>query len=449
MLTFLGSGQRFCDGISRRNFLRLGSLAVGGLTLSDLLRHEAQAGTSSSHKAVIMVFLSGGPPHQDMVDLKPDAPVDVRGEFKPIRTRVPSIQICEHLPLLAERMDRLTIIRAMVGCAGEHAAHQCMTGYDSGEVKRGHLPAFGAYVSRIQGPTHPAIPAFVCLSPRMKTSTWSYCGDGGFLGQSHAPFTPNQGDADMTLHVPPDRLADRKSLNQQLDTLRRRFDGNPNFQGMDLNMQRAYELLTSSKVAEALDLEREDVRVRDRYGRGSPQPAGYGDAGPLLNDYFLAARRLVEAGVRVVTLSYGRWDWHGKPHGTTFENARHHLPMLDQALSALLDDLEQRGMAQDVSVLVWGEFGRTPKINPNGGRDHWPPVACAMLAGGGLRTGQVIGATDSWAGFAKDRPVHVREILATMYHTLGIRVDTHTVEDPFGRPLMLLDGKYHPIKEMI
>jgi hypothetical protein len=448
MLTLLAERQRFCDGITRRNFLQIGSLAVGGLTLPQLLRHEAQAGTGSSTKAVIMVFLSGGPPHQDMVDLKPDAPEDVRGEFKPIRTRVPSIQICEHLPRIAERMDRLAIIRSVVGCAGEHAAHQCMTGYDSGEVRRGNLPAFGAYVSRLQGSTDPAVPAFICLSPKMITQTWAYSGDGGFLGRTHAPFTPNQGSADMTLSVPPDRLADRRSLLQSLDTLRRRFD-NSNLEGMDQVTRRAYDLLTSNKVADALDLTREDVRVRDRYGRGDPKPAGYGDAGPLLNDYFLAARRLVEAGVRVVTLSYGRWDWHGKPHGTTFDNARHHLPMLDIALSALLDDLEQRGMSQDVSVLVWGEFGRTPKINPNGGRDHWPPVACAMLAGGGIRTGQVIGATDAWAAYAKDRPVHVRDILATMYHNLGIDVTTHVLEDPFGRPFALMDGKHQPLKELI
>jgi hypothetical protein len=346
-------------------------------------------------------------------------------------------------------MDRVAILRAVVGCAGEHAAHQCMTGHDSGEVRRGNRPAFGAYVSRLQGQTSPAIPPFVCLSPRMTTSTWAYTGGGGFLGRTHAPFTPNQGDADMTPNVPRERMGERQALNQQLDTLRRRLDGNASFEGMDQVMQRAYELLTSSKVAEALDLEREDVRLRDRYGRGSPKPAGYGDAGPLLNDYFLAARRLVEAGVRVVTLAYGRWDWHGKPHGTTFENAREHLPMLDQALTALLDDLEQRGMAQDVSVVVWGEFGRTPKVNPNGGRDHWPPVSCALLAGGGMKTGQVIGATDAWAAYAKDRPVHMNDILATLYHNLGIDVGTRSVEDQFGRPLPLLDGKHQPVKELI
>jgi uncharacterized protein (DUF1501 family) len=222
---------------------------------------------------------------------------------------------------------------------------------------------------------------------------------------------------------------------------------------MDRVTERAYDLLTSTKVAEALDLERESPALRDRYGRGSAAPAGYGDAGPLLNDYFLAARRLVEAGVRVVTLSYGRWDWHGKASDgdsrTNFENARIHVPMLDRGLSALVEDLQQRGMLDDVTVVVWGEFGRTPQINKNGGRDHWPAVACALLAGGGLRTGQVIGATDAWAGYAKDRPVHVRDILATLYHTLGIDVTGHTLQDPFGRPMALFEGNHQPVKELI
>ena len=186
------------------------------------------------------------------------------------------------------------------------------------------------------------------------------------------------------------------------------------WKGRTSSARQALSILTSSRLVEALDLEREDPRLRDRYGRGSPEPAGYGDAGPLLNDYFLAARRLVEAGVRVVTLAYGRWDWHGKPYGTTFENARDHLPMLDIGLTALLDDLYDRGMEKDVSVIVWGEFGRTPKINKDGGRDHWPAVSCALLAGGGMRVGQVIGSTDRLAEQPKDRPVSFQEIFATL-----------------------------------
>jgi uncharacterized protein (DUF1501 family) len=217
----------------------------------------------------------------------------------------------------------------------------------------------------------------------------------------------------------------------------------------DEHTRQALSILTSSKLAEALDLDREPARVRDWYGRGDPKPAGYGDAGPLMNDYLLAARRLVEAGVRVVTLAYGRWDWHGTPHGTTFENARHHLPVLDRGLCALLDDLRSRGLDRDVTVLVWGEFGRTPRINKNAGRDHWPQVGCALLAGGGMKTGQVIGSTTAYAEQAKDRPVHFQEVFATLYRNLGLDPRKQTVTDLSGRPQYLVDDPYGPMAEVV
>ncbi len=450
MLTILGRKHRFCDRVSRRSFLQIGGLALGGLSLPQILRAEAQAGVSNPHKAVIMVFLSGGPPHQDMVDLKPDAPAEVRGEFKPIRTKVTGIEVCEHLPLLAARMDRLAIIRSLVGSEGQHAAFQCVTGRTQQRQPAGGWPSLGSVVSKLQGPVNRSVPPFVSLTPPMKTATWANPGNPGFLGLAHAPFKPNaDGLADMVLKgVSMERLGDRRALLASFDTMRREADASGAVQGMDRFTRQAFGILTSSKLAEALDLEQEDPRLRDRYGRGSPKPAGYGDAGPLLNDYFLAARRLVEAGARCVTLAYGRWDWHGKPHGTTFENAREHLPMLDRGLSTLLDDLEQRGLDRDVSVVVWGEFGRTPKINANAGRDHWPAVACALLAGGGLRTGQVIGSTDRLAGHAKDRPVTFQEVFATLYYNLGINTDTATVTDLSGRPTYLVDG-VKPLKELV
>jgi uncharacterized protein (DUF1501 family) len=188
--------------------------------------------------------------------------------------------------------------------------------------------------------------------------------------------------------------------------------------------------------------------LRDRYGRGDPKPAGYGDAGPLLNDYFLAARRLVEAGVRVVTLAYGRWDWHGKPYGTTFENSRHHFPVLDRGLTVLLEDLRIRGLDKDTTVLVWGEFGRTPRINKEAGRDHWPQVACAILAGGGMKTGQVIGSTNAYAEEARDRPVHFQEIFATLYQNLGLDPRTNTIVDHASRPHYLVDDPFGPLPEL-
>ena len=235
----------------------------------------------------------------------------------------------------------------------------------------------------------------------------------------------------------------------QLDRLKREADATGAIHGLDSWQQQAFGILTSSKLADALDLEKEDPKLRDRYGRGSSEPAGYGDAGPLLNDYFLAARRLVEAGVRVVSLAYGRWDWHGRPHGTNFDNARDHLPALDQGVCTLLEDLESRGMLRDTSVLVWGEFGRTPRINKNGGRDHWPNVACALLAGGGIRAGQVIGATNRLGEHATERPVHFQEVFATLYRNLGIDINRATINDWSGRPRYLVDHtRYQAIKEL-
>ncbi|MFO0867083.1 MAG: DUF1501 domain-containing protein [Gemmataceae bacterium] len=398
-----------------------------------------------------MIFLAGGPPHQDMVDLKPDAPVEIRGEFRPISTKVPGIQICEHLPRLASVTDRLAILRAVVGSEGHHSAFQCQTGRRSSNQPQGGWPSLGSIVSKLQGPTAPAMPSFVGLAPKMATSTWADAGQPGFLGIQHAPIKPNaDGMGSMTLdRMRLEHFADRRALLGSFDAIRRDMDRRGSLEAADVFQRQALEILTSNRLAEALDLEREPAHVRDRYGRGDPRPAGFGDAGPLMNDYFLAARRLVEAGVRIVTLSYGRWDWHGQPHGTNFDNARHHLPVLDQGLTALLEDLRLRGLDQDVTVLVWGEFGRTPRINPQGGRDHWPAVSCALLAGGGLRTGQVIGSTNRYAEFAVDRPVHFQDVFATLYRSIGIDVSQATVTDLTGRPTYLVDEGHAPIRELI
>lgn len=449
MLNVLGARHRFCDGINRRTLLRLGGLAMGGLSLPDLLRAEAVA-NRRSHKAVIMVFLSGGPPHQDMVDLKVDAPVEIRGEFQPIATKVPGIEICELLPMLAQRTDRLSIIRSLVGSEGRHAAFQCMTGHSVNGQPAGGWPSLGAAVSRIQGTVEAGTLPFVGLSPRMKNPTWADPGQAGFAGQGHAPFAPNAEQARLGLNgISAESLRNRKRLLEEIDRLKRDADTNGAVAGLESQYQAAFGVLTSSKVVNALDLEREDSKTRDRYGRGATENAGYGDAGPLMNDYLLAARRLVEAGARVVTLAYGRWDWHGRPHGTNFENARDHFPILDQGLAALLDDLRDRGMDRDVSVVVWGEFGRTPVINKNGGRDHWPQVACALLAGGGMRTGQVIGSTNRLGEHPKERPVHFQEVFATLYRCLGIDVSRTMLPDVSGRPQFLVDPIYEPLPELL
>lgn len=450
MLTIFGEPRQFCDRVSRRDFLRIGGLALGGLSMPDIIRAESRAGIGSSKKAIIMVFLAGGPPHQDLVDLKPDAPVEIRGEFDPIATNVPGIEICELLPQLARMTDKLAIIRSIVGSEGQHAAFQCMTGWTHARQPLGGWPSFGSAVSKLLGPTEPRTPAFVGLSPSMKTSSWADSGQPGFLGMAHAPFKPTaEGKGDMVLNgVTLDRLEDRRTLLASVDRFRREVDASGAMEGLDAATAQAFGVLTSSRLAEALDLSREPQHVRDRYGYGSPEPAGFGDAGPLLNTYFLTARRLVEAGVRCVTLSYGRWDWHGKPYGTNFENARGHFPMLDQGISALVEDLHERGLDEEVSVIVWGEFGRTPRINPMGGRDHWPQVSCGILAGGGMRTGQVIGSTNRLGEHAQDRPVHFQEVFATLYHRLGIDVNTATLNDFSGRPQYLVDHM-QPMRELI
>ncbi len=448
MLTLFanGSGSKYCDGVSRRNFLKIGGLALGGLSLPQLLRAEAISGSRNPHKAIIMIFLPGGPSHQDIFDLKADAPSEVRGEFKPIGTNVPGIQITEHLPLLAKLADRYTIIRSMVGAEDNHYAVQCLTGRLARTAPPGGWPCLGSVLSRLQGPVDRSMPTFIGLSPKMGHTPWSDNGAPGFLGVGHAPFQPNKGGGkdDMTLNgLTLERLADRKALLTGFDQFRRDLDGSGMMDGIDAFNQQAFGILTSSRLLEALDVGKEDPAVRARYGQGDPRNRD--DGAPKLMEHMLTARRLVEAGARCVTLAFSRWDHHGDNFGAL----RQDLPLLDQGVSALLTDLRERGLEKDVSVVVWGEFGRTPTINKDGGRDHWPRVSCALLAGGGMRHGQVIGATDRLGGEATERPVQFGEVFATLYSALGIDVNKVTVPDLTGRPQFLVENGLQPMKELI
>ena len=447
MLSLLGGrSTKFCDNLSRRNFLQIGGLALGGLSLPELLRAESTSGQKSRHKGIIMVFLPGGPPHQDMWDLKMDAPTEIRGPFSPIATNVPGIEIGELFPRMAQMSDKFSYIRSIVGAAGPHYAFQCLTGKTDRQQPLGGWPAMGSYLSKLMGSGDPSVPAYVGLSPKMGHMPWADNGQSGFLGISHAPFKPHgEGREDMVLNgITTDRLSDRKAVLGALDRFRREVDASGMMEGLDSFTQQAFGILTSSKLAEALDLNKEDVKLRDRYGRGVNELKD--DGGPRLLDNFLVARRLIEAGVRCVTLAFSRWDWHGN----NFGQARTEMPMLDQALTALIEDLEQRGMLDDVPVVCWGEFGRTPKINTNAGRDHWPQVSCAVVAGGRMKTGQVIGQTNRLGEYPTERPVHFQEVHATLYKAMGIDIDTTTVRDLQGRPRYLVDhDEYRPMKELV
>ena len=431
MLSFLGRTQAFCDGLSRRNFLQIGAFGAG-LTLADVLRaraagkNEPQAlrGSGETPKSAIMIYLPGGPSHMDMYDLKPEAPAEFRGEFKPIATNVPGVQICEHFPMQARMWDKLAVVRSLVS-VDEHSDSLVMTGYSENTNRTAGHPSFGAVVSKVRGGAAD-IPPFVSLRG-MSVGT-----EPGFLGVAHRPFSP-EGPSRENLRlangVTTSRLDDRKDLLASFDTARRDLDTHGTLKGMDAFTQRAFDMIASGTARKALDLKNEDPKTRERY-KGVEQ--------------FLTARRLVEAGVGCVTLSYGGWD----THSGNFKTLAKQLPMLDRGIANLIQDLHDRGMQDDVVTVVWGEFGRTPKINgTDAGRDHWSPVMSAMVAGGGLKMGQAVGASSARAEYPKDRPYKVPHLLATMYKAMGID-PSQTFPNGSGRPMYVLDER-DLVKELV
>ena len=448
MLTLWRSTKcpRFCDGLSRRSFLQIGSLGMGGLSLPTLLNTEARATaprSGNSHKSIIMVYLAGGLAHQDTFDLKPDAPEGIRGEFKPIPTRLPGVQISELLPKIAGLLDKVAVIRSIVNLRDEHSSFQNLTGFPMAQSQREGRPNFGSVIARVQGPVAPVVPPFIDLFPVMQHRPYNSPGPG-FLGHGYSAARMD-GDELALLKPPRDmslqRFDGRCSLFRQFDQLRHHIDA-ADLSGMDNAYRKAFDVLTSDKVVRALDITLEDPKLRDRYGIGSSTHLG--DGAPMWNDQLLIARRLVEAGARCVTVAYGFWDTHGQ----NFSWLRRHLPLFDQGISALVEDIHARGLENDVTVVVWGEFGRSPKINKDAGRDHWARVNSALMFGGGMKVGQVIGSTDKLGGTAASHPIHYLDVLATIYHNLGI--DPHAfINDKANRPVNVLPPTTSPIRELI
>lgn len=443
--------RSFCDGISRRNLLKIGALGAAGLTLPQLLSAEAAAGIQNSSKSVILVYLVGGPPHQDLFDLKPEAPAEIAGPWRPIATNVPGIEICELLPMMAKMMDKFAVIRSLSNAQGGHDAVQCYTGFTrAGRQPTGGWPQVGSAVAKLQGAATPATPPYISLCYECTHGPYNEPGPG-YLGAAYAPFRPlGPTKSDMVLQgVTTDRLADRKNLLASVDRFRRDADASGMMRGLDHFTQQAMGVLTSSKLAEALDLSQEDPRTIARYGTGDTTKHMDGNGAPRVPQSFLAARRLIEAGARFVTVNYSKWDWHGGPNNTIFQREKQDFPVFDQGITALVEDLHNRGLDKNTTVLVWGEFGRTPQISAQVGRDHWPRVACALMAGGGMKMGQIIGATDRLGGEPVDRPVLFQEVFATLYHHLGIDVRHATIPDLNGRPQYLVDPGVQPMQELV
>ncbi len=422
--------------LSRRQAIHVG-LGLFGLSLADALRAET---VTRRKKSVIYVVLDGGPSHIDMWDMKPDAPAEYRGPFNPVATSLPGVQICEHMPLLAARLHRTALVRGVASVENDHFLSEVYSGLPR---TAGRRPAFGSAVSRIAG-TGTALPAYVSLD-RAGSDQFEF-EKPFYAGAAHAPFRPF-GEAVGNLKSVTDAalLEDRRALLRAFDTVSKGLEG---AEGLTPFQARAMDIMRSPRVREAFDLSREPSRVRSRYlgGKFTHQTVK-----TILYDWdgrpFLLARRLVEAGVRVVTLKAGPWDHHSGEQSDIFTSLKLMLPALDRSLCALLDDLKERGLDKDVLVVVLGEFGRTPKITyPGPGREHHAEAGHVLFCGGGLTMGQVIGATDSRAERAKDGKISFQNVLSTIYHVLGVNPMTR-LTDFNGRPQHLLEDR-EPIEAL-
>jgi hypothetical protein len=425
MLTYLGPLRKCRTNVSRRDVLSVGALGLGGLALPDVLRLRAASPHPTRAKSVIMIWLRGAASHIDSLDMKPDAPAEIRGEFKPIQTNVPGVQVCEYLPLTAKMMHRLAVIRGIKSVdIGDHTPHYILTGFPD----RGKRPVFGSVVSYLQ-PRTDGLPTYASL---MYKPPGLYDNEGPtYCGPAHRPFVPKkEGLANLSpaKGVTAEQTGDRKELLRAFDTINRELDHTGTMAALDAHTKRAMEMVASPRVRDAFDLSKEPESARERYGK--------------FCESFLMARRLAEAGVTVVTCKVGDWDTHEK----NFIDHKAQLPQLDRGLHALVSDLYDRGLEKDVAVVLWGEFGRSPRISRGDGRDHWPEAGAAVLAGGGFKAGQVIGETDAQAARSKTQPYTPSNVLASLYGHLGIDPAT-TIPGHDKRPMYVLDDR-EPVREL-
>jgi hypothetical protein len=432
---------------SRRWFLQTGLAGLAGLSTAQLLRLQAEAsspgGQPADRKSVILFWLSGGPSHLDMWDPKPEAPKEVRGPYGTIATRVPGVRFCEHLPRQAAILDKLTVIRSVDCSASNHTPITMQAGNplarrtDDGRDGDGY-PSMGSIVAKFRGPNDPTLPAFVGLADKWKSDVWG----AGLMGRGYEPVRGSDlaGRFQLPRGVSLDRLNDRDALRRQFDHFRAGIDQAGTLEHVDRYTRQAVEMVTSGKAGRAFDLSREDPRLRDAYGRDS------------LGEKALLARRLIEAGVTFVLVSgaWGYFDHHGDSvvwRGIV-KGLTPLLPRVDQALATLVMDLEQRGLLDQTLVLMMGEFGRAPVVNRDAGRDHWTNVMSMVLAGGGLRHGQVIGQTDRKGYGILERKVTPQDLAATVFTHLGIDCDSHWV-NPQGRPIPIVTEGGRPIAELV
>ncbi len=450
---FMFMNPRVRDGVvvhSRRSVLKTSLAGLGGISLPGLMKLRAEGKTASNNRAVILLWMTGGPSHIDMWDPKPDMPREIRGPFKTIQTKLPGVRICEYLPKQAAMLDKFTIIRSVDCRQSNHEPNMVMQTANRAAEPRTNskaklYPGFGSIIAKHRGANHPAMPPYVALNLKSR----SHLAWGGYLGTQYDPFDGSA--ANKLFQLPAgltmDRMQSRHTLSQQMNGLRAELDASGAMSAMDSFGQKAFDIVAGGRAQEAFDLSKEPQKVRDRYGEHDWAKQA------------LLARRLIERGSSFVTIDLsnhsasGTWDNHGDnipPYGGIWNGLRPLLPVFDHVITTLVSDLAERGMLDDTLVIAMGEFGRTPTLGTQGstdGRNHWPYVMSMALAGGGFRHGQVIGASSRDGGEIANRPVTPGDLAATIYHHMGVPLNA-TYDDHQGRPIFIVD-EGAPLRELV